>query len=218
MEILIRLLICSLASSAIFVQKQNRIYYSPDRALSAIVIPVGKKGFEEQESRIEIRDGAKTLLRWRSFASSDGEHGRGVYHAQWTADGQFFVFNAPSSGGHQPWNLATYFYSRKRNRFYSLDDFIGPATSDFTLQGRNSLKITRMNFERKLQKETVRVRLENVEGAAQRGSTSKTKRLSIGNSHLHLVRDLGQWTIFSPLQPRASHAGLGDYRVDGRRR
>ena len=83
-----------------------------------------------------------------------------------------------------PWNLATYFYSRKRNRFYSLDDFIGPATSDFTLQGRNTLKISRMNFEKKVEKEPVTVRLENVEGAARRGSASETKRLTTRDSPL----------------------------------
>ena len=147
---------------------QNRIYPSPDERLRAVVIPVGKKGFETQESRIEIRDARGRLLRWRSFASSDGEHGRGVGRAEWTADGQFFVFNASSSGGHQPWNLPVFFYARSENRFSSLDDFVGPITSDFTLGGRNTVITTRFNSERNEEKEAIRVRLQNLGGKSSR--------------------------------------------------
>lgn len=142
---------------------QNRTFKSPDKQLSVVVIPVGNKGYEQQESRFEIRGAKGGLLRFKSFASVDGEHGRGVFHAAWTADGQFFVFNAPSSGGHQPWNLATYFYSRHKNRFYSLDAFIGPVTSDFVLIGRNRLQTTRFNFSRNREKEPVTVRLSKLQ-------------------------------------------------------
>ena len=41
----------------------------------------------------------------------------------------------------------------------SLDDYIGPVTSDFTMEGRNVLKTTRFNFEAKNEKEPVRVNL-----------------------------------------------------------
>jgi hypothetical protein len=138
---------------------QTTIHSSPDKSLRAIILPVGKKGREGAESRIEIRSASGRMLRWKSFASYDGEHGWGVDHAEWTANSLFFVFNVDSSGGHQPWHLATYFYSRSENRFYSLDDYIGPVTSDFTIEGRNMLKTTRFNFQAKNEKESVRLNL-----------------------------------------------------------
>jgi hypothetical protein len=138
------------------------VYKSPDATIRVLVIPIGKKGYEAQESRIEVRSSGDRLLRWRSFASIDGEHGRGVNHGEWTRDAQFFVFNADSSGGHMPWNLATYFYSRRENRFYRLDDFIGPVTSDFTLTGKNSVKTTRFTFDKEEERERVIVKLEGL--------------------------------------------------------
>jgi hypothetical protein len=138
---------------------QTTAHSSPDNSLHAVILPVGKKGREGTESRIEIRDASGKTLRWKSFASYDGEHGMGVNHAEWTANSLFFVFNADSSGGHQPWRRATYFYSRSQNRFYSLDDYIGPVTSDFTKDGRSVLKTTRFNFQAKNEKEPVRVNL-----------------------------------------------------------
>ena len=140
-------------------EAQTAIHSSPDKSLRAIIIPVGKKGHEGMESRIEIRSASGKTLRWRSFASYDGERGMGVNRAEWTANSLFFVFNVDSSGGRQPWRRATYFYSRGENRFYSLDDYIGPVTSDFTLEGRDVLKTTRFNFQAKNEKEPVRVNL-----------------------------------------------------------
>src|SRR5262249_21864939 len=102
-----------------FVEAKTKVYSSPDKSIQAVIIPVGKKGYEGTESRIEIHGASGKTLRWRSFASYDGEHGMGVNHAEWTADGQFFVFNVDSSGGHQPWRSDAYFYSRIENRFYS---------------------------------------------------------------------------------------------------
>jgi hypothetical protein len=137
-------------------------YPSPDKSLRAMVIPVGKGGDEGTESRIEIRNAYGKTLRWKSFASYDGEHGMGVGHAEWTADGLFFVFNVESSGGHQPWHCGIYFYNRSENRFYSLDDYIGPVTSDFTIEGRNVVKTTRFNFEAKNEKERISVNLSKL--------------------------------------------------------
>jgi hypothetical protein len=157
-----------LLASGLPVFAQNRIYPSPDQRLRAVIIPVGRKGFEALESRIEIRDAGGRLLRWRSFASADGEHGRVLRRAEWTADGQFFVFNADSSGGHQPWNLPIFFYSRSENRFYSLDGSAGPITSDFSLDGRNTVVTTRFNFEKNEGKEAIRVRLQSLRGRSSR--------------------------------------------------
>ncbi|MFN2454463.1 MAG: hypothetical protein ABR577_09605 [Pyrinomonadaceae bacterium] len=151
-----------LLASSISVLAQTKIHPSPDKSLRAVIIPVGNKGYESEESRVEIRTPYRKVLRWRSFASPDGQHGGGVHHAEWSLDGQFFIFNVFSSGGHQPWHVATYFYIRRNNKFYSLDAFIGPITSDFKLQGRNTVVATRFNFDRNEEKEPVKVRLQNL--------------------------------------------------------
>jgi hypothetical protein len=137
-------------------EAKTTVYSSPDKSLWAVILPVCKKG---TESRIEIHSASGKTLRWKSFASYDCEHGMGVNHAGWTADSLFLVFNVDSSGGHQPWHQGIYFYNRSENRFYSLDDYIGPVTSDFTIEGRNLVKTTRFNFETKNEKELVRVNL-----------------------------------------------------------
>lgn len=143
-----------------FAQKET--YNSPDKKIRALIIPVGEKGYENYESRVEIRTSRGKLLRMRSFASYDRNHGEGVSHAEWSMDGQFFIFNTFSSGGHQPWHVTTYFYSRRSNRFYSLDAFIGSITSDFTLEGRNTIVTTRFNFKKNHDKEKVKVQLQNL--------------------------------------------------------
>ena len=141
------------------VRAQSSFFASPGGGLIARVIPAGKKGSENRESRIEIRRANGRLIRQRSFASTDGNHGRSIVHAAWTSDGQFFVFNTSSSGGHQPWNEATYFYSRVQNRIYSLDSFLGPVTSDFTLRERSTIVTTRLNSATNNEKDRVTVRL-----------------------------------------------------------
>src|SRR5262249_39508650 len=92
-----------LLSSLHLPEAQTTVHSSPDKLLRAVIIPVGKKGYEGTESRIEIRSASSKTLRWKSFASYDGEHGMGVNHIEWTANSLFFVFNVESSGGHQPW-------------------------------------------------------------------------------------------------------------------
>ena len=154
-------------ASVHLAEAQTTVHSSPDKSLRAIIIPVGKKGYEGTESRIEIRSASGETLRWKSFASYDGGHGMGVNHAEWTPNSLFFVFNVDSSGGHQPWRRATYFYSRSENRFYSLDDYIGPVTSDFSLEGRGVLKTTRFNFQAKNEKEPVRVNLARLRSGRQ---------------------------------------------------
>jgi hypothetical protein len=153
------LITTTLMLGSVCVRTQARFFPSPGGGLTARVIPAGKNGFENRESRIEIKRANGRLIRQRSFASRDGQHGRRVDHAEWTPDGNFFVFNTSSSGGHQPWNDATYFYSRIQNRFYSLDNFIGPVTSDFVLKKRSTAVTTRLNFRDLNEKEQITVRL-----------------------------------------------------------
>ena len=146
---------------SISVLAQNTIYESPDKSLKAVIIPVGIKGYEASESRIEVHTSGRRLLQRRSFASSDHNHGEGVGHAEWSSDGQFFVFNTFSSGGHQPWHFTTYFYSLRKNKFYSLDRVVGPISSDFRLEGPNTVVTTRLDFD-KGGKKAVKVALSNL--------------------------------------------------------
>ena len=118
---------------------QPRSYESPNKKLRVLIIPLG----ETYESRVEIRSSSGVLLRRKSFASHDHNHGEGVAHAEWTADGRLFVFNTNSSGGHQPWHWFTYVYSTRTNEFYSLDSTVGAITSDFELRG-DTLVTTRL--------------------------------------------------------------------------
>jgi hypothetical protein len=147
--------------SCFSVLAQNTIYKSPRNDLTAVIIPIGMKGYGSYESRIEIYRSGRRLLRWRSFASLDHNHGEGISHAEWTSDGQFFVFNTFSSGGHQPWHFGTYFYSFRNNHFYSLDRYIGPITSDFRFEGSSTVFINRLQFD-KSESGPVKVRLRNL--------------------------------------------------------
>ncbi len=114
---------------------QTKSFDSPNKTTRAVIIPVGAKGYEAYESRVDIRSASGRLLRRKSFQSRDHNHGEGVAHAEWTADGRIFVFNTFSSGGHQPWHWFTYIYSVRTNRFYNLDSRERAITSDFKLSG-----------------------------------------------------------------------------------
>ena len=106
-------------------KERGGAYRSPDKALIARVLPIGKSGWEWTESRVEIRNRNGRLLRYVSFASADHERGEGVNYAAWTPDSMYFVFSTSSSGGHQPWHGPAYFYSRRHNLIRRLDDYIG---------------------------------------------------------------------------------------------
>ena len=122
---------------------QTRSFESPGRTTRAVIIPVGPKGYEAYESRVDIHSASGRLLQRKSFQSRDHNHGEGVAHAEWTADGRIFVFNTFSSGGHQPWHWFTYIYSIRTNRFYTLDSRVRAITSDFNLSG-DTLLTTRL--------------------------------------------------------------------------
>jgi len=108
---------------------QTKSYVAPHRGIRASIVPVGP------ESRVDIRSSSGVLLRQKDFTSRDHSHGEVVDHAEWSADGRYFVFTTGSSGGHQPWHVATYFYSAVSNRFYSVDAIVGAIISDFALRG-----------------------------------------------------------------------------------
>src|SRR5437763_4384146 len=82
----------SILLMAVAVFGQTKSYDSPTKTIHALIVPVGAKGYEAYESRVDIRSSSRALLRRKSFASRDHNHGEGVGHAAWTADGRLFVF------------------------------------------------------------------------------------------------------------------------------
>ena len=123
--------------NGVVTSAQTKSYGSPHNGLRAMIVAVGP------ESRVDIRSSAGALLRRKDFTSRDQNHGEVVDHVEWSVDGRFFVFTTGSSGGHQPWRIATYFYSSGRNRFYSVEAIVGSVISDFSLRG-DVLSTTRM--------------------------------------------------------------------------
>lgn len=110
-------------------------YVSPDKALTAVVTPLGRDKGEthipdddphlEYECRVDIYDSKHHRLWSLDLSSDDGDHGRGVVFALWSPDSQWFVFSTVSSGGHHPWQYFTYAYSRRGNGGFHIDNFMG---------------------------------------------------------------------------------------------
>ena len=154
------LLLFALVASA--SQRAVRLFASPDRRLVARVIGVGGPGFEERESRIELQTKSGDVLGMRDFRSRDGQHGFSVMHGEWSKGGRWFVFNVTSSGGHQPWRYPTFAFDRVSRKFFRLDDYIGPVTSDFRFVRAGTLALTRMNVGTGKQEEPVVLTLPQV--------------------------------------------------------
>jgi len=51
-------------------------------------------------------------------------------------------------GGHQPWRHSIFFFDRRRDRFYSLDDAIGPITAGFEIETADTIT-TQARFVKK---------------------------------------------------------------------
>lgn len=147
---------------------RDRVYRSPGGRLTAHVIGIGNRGFEDQESRIELRTVSGRAVRSHSFRSADGQHGYGVGHAQWSRIGRWFVVNCSSSGGHMPWNSPIWVFDRRTRRFYDLQRWIGPVTSDFRLVGADGVATTRMNTATGIQDDHVLVHLSRIIGRVRR--------------------------------------------------
>jgi hypothetical protein len=72
------LMMVVILASGISVLGQNKTYESPDKSLRVVLIPVRMKGYAADESRVEIRTLGGRVLRWRSFASRDHNHGEEI--------------------------------------------------------------------------------------------------------------------------------------------
>ena len=116
-------------------QNGEERFKSPDERVVAVVAAVGA---ENSESRVSIFSANGAPLRTHDFSSSDAEHGYAVDGAQWTRNSQYFVFRMRSSGGHSPMFAPVIFWSRKANRFYSLNSYTADQT--FSVVGADQVK------------------------------------------------------------------------------
>jgi len=111
---------------AVFSQGEGKVvYWSPDKTLQAIVIPLHIAEPDFHEHAVEIHSKEGKLLYKKDYSSEDHEHGRCIVHASWSPDSQFFAFSTTSSGGHSSWHCSSYVYSRRLNEIFYLDDFVG---------------------------------------------------------------------------------------------
>ena len=68
--------------------------------------------------------------------------GRFITKLLWSPDGQFLVMSSQSAGGHSPWHLNSYFWSRADRKFRSIDFRAGPVVSDeFTFSPPHMLAV-----------------------------------------------------------------------------
>ena len=118
-------------------------YVSPDGGLRATIVGIGKKsrGYY-YESCVQIRTTHEKLVFQESYGSPDNEHGLGVVCVGWTPDSQFFVWSMSSSGGHQALFFQTFFYSRRLDRMFRLED--PTTTGSFRLKTPNVFKSKRI--------------------------------------------------------------------------
>jgi hypothetical protein len=122
-----------------------QVYPSPDKALRAIVFPIGMDlhATPDIESRVVIRGDEAKLITSKDYSSPRGTNGYYVVRAKWSPDSQFFVYSMSSSGGHSPWQFPTWVFSREKSRIVSFSDMIGsnPTVSDdFSFTGPHSIK------------------------------------------------------------------------------
>lgn len=122
-----------------------QVYPSPDKALRAIVWPVGMDlhATPDIESRVVIRGNEAKLITSMDYSSPRGANGYYVVRAKWSPDSQSFAYSMSSSGGHSPWQFPTFVFSREKERIVSFSDMIGgkPIISDdFSFTGPHTIQ------------------------------------------------------------------------------
>jgi len=126
---------------------KSRIYASPDKALHALVLPVGVElnATPDIESRVVVRTVEGKTLTSKDFSSPRGANGYYVERARWSPDSQFFVFSMSSSGGHSPWSFPTWVFSRDKGVIASFNAMIGDnptVSADFKFSGPHTVTAT----------------------------------------------------------------------------
>jgi hypothetical protein len=131
-----------LVSAAAGAHNGDVVFVSPDGKLRAMQIATS----DGCADKISIRDAHDHELNVRHHNSSNGENGRYLFRADWTPDSLFFVYSTFSSGAHSIWHWETFAYDVHRNRFFELDDFVGPIVeSEITLGPPHQFRSKRLN-------------------------------------------------------------------------
>jgi hypothetical protein len=73
---------------------------------------------------VVIKDADSRVIAKHVFAS------RFITKMIWSPDGRFLVLCSVSAGGHSPWHMNSYFWSRSDKRFRSVDHRAGLVVSD----------------------------------------------------------------------------------------
>jgi hypothetical protein len=123
------------------------VYASPDKALTAVVLPVDVSLYAtpDMESRVVIYEATGKTISSKDFSSPRGENGYYVYRAEWSPDSQFFVLSLTSSGGHSPWSYPIWVFSRQQRRFVDFSAMIGgkpTLVGDFSFSAPHTVHAT----------------------------------------------------------------------------
>jgi len=114
--------LCVLIATVAGAHNGDVIFVSPDGKLRAVQAATSGG----HEDKVIIRGRAGHDVAAKDHSSSSGENGRYLFRADWTPDSRFFVYSTVSSGAHSVWHCETFVYDAQRNRFFKLDDFLGP--------------------------------------------------------------------------------------------
>ena len=152
-----RVVILAFVLSALVLADGKIIHVSPDEELWAVINPTGGGS----EHRIEVENPKGGVIASTDHSSPDGQHGRSVFHADWTPDSQFFIYSqrVPADIRH---GISTLLYTFDvLIRFYELDEIIGPLVDPmFDVSPPNKFHSKRLNPNGGVDAEPIEVRLE----------------------------------------------------------
>lgn len=138
-KFLISIVLIFLFSSSLFASDE---IISPDKKYKVVVEPFLFNKSSAEENYIKIYGSNNKVIAEKDFRSKTKKHGYIIQQIQWTPDSKFLIFSGYSSGGHQPWNSPTYFFSTSNQKFYSLDSIIGPVLdAEFEINSASRIKI-----------------------------------------------------------------------------
>ena len=85
--------------------------------------------------------GTGEIMASQDFSSASGINGYFVSRGKWSPNLEFFVYTLTSSGGHSPWHRPIGVYTRRENRFATVDDLIGSPiiSEEFKFTGPHTL-------------------------------------------------------------------------------
>jgi hypothetical protein len=130
-------------TNTVYVPKTSIIAAAPKGDLIAVArSPIPDTQVPERPDN----DGSLVFVKVSKLIDSVISHrffsGRFITKLVWSPDGQFLVMSSESAGGHSPWHLNSYFWSRADRQFRSVDFRAGQVVSDdFTFTAPHTLTV-----------------------------------------------------------------------------